>query len=48
MRVWADDLGSYASNEICLNWNAPLVFILAGSLPHPLEKPVRRRIPRAE
>jgi hypothetical protein len=24
---------SYASNEIAINWNAPLVFLLAGVLP---------------
>lgn len=24
---YVDDQGSYASNEICLNWNAPLVFV---------------------
>jgi len=26
-RCYADDQGSYASNEICINWNAPLVFV---------------------
>lgn len=26
---YADDVGSYASNEIAINWNAPLVFLLA-------------------
>jgi endoglucanase len=25
--VYADSLPSYASNEICINWNAPLVFV---------------------
>ncbi len=29
-RRYADDQGSYASNEVALNWNAPLVFLLAG------------------
>ena len=24
---YADDQGSWASNEICINWNAPLVFV---------------------
>jgi endoglucanase len=24
---YADDQGSYASNEICINWNAPMVFV---------------------
>jgi endoglucanase len=31
-RVYADDQGSYASNEIAINWQAALVFLLAGSL----------------
>lgn len=29
-RMYADDQESYASNEVAINWNAPLVFILAG------------------
>ena len=28
MRSWVDQEGSYASNEICLNWNAPLTYVL--------------------
>ncbi|MTB52229.1 glycoside hydrolase family 9 protein [Lewinella sp. W8] len=28
MQSWADQEPSYASNEICLNWNAPLVYVL--------------------
>lgn len=28
MQSWADQAPSYASNEICLNWNAPLTYIL--------------------
>ncbi len=32
-RVYADDQNSYASNEIAINWQAPLVFLLAGTLP---------------
>lgn len=32
-KVYADDQNSYASNEIAINWQAPLVFILAGTLP---------------
>ena len=28
-RAYIDNSGSYASNEICINWNAPLVFVLA-------------------
>jgi len=31
-KVYADQLGSYASNEICINWQASLVFLLAGEL----------------
>ncbi|MDZ4801591.1 MAG: glycoside hydrolase family 9 protein [Bryobacteraceae bacterium] len=29
-RMFIDDQESYASNEIAINWNAPLVFLLAG------------------
>lgn len=32
-RVYADDQGSYASNEVAINWQASLVFLLAGVLP---------------
>ncbi|SFR39887.1 non-processive endocellulase [Robiginitalea myxolifaciens] len=28
MKAWVDQEPSYASNEICLNWNAPLTYIL--------------------
>ncbi len=28
MKCWVDQESSYASNEICLNWNAPLIYIL--------------------
>ncbi|MEO0338728.1 MAG: glycoside hydrolase family 9 protein [Bacteroidota bacterium] len=28
MQSWVDQEPSYASNEICLNWNAPLTYIL--------------------
>ena len=28
MASYADREGSYASNEVCLNWNAPLVYVL--------------------
>ncbi|CAH1002418.1 Xyloglucan-specific endo-beta-1,4-glucanase BoGH9A [Neolewinella maritima] len=28
MQSWVDEEGSYASNEICLNWNAPLTYVL--------------------
>ena len=30
---YRDDQGSYASNEIAINWQAALVFLLAGTLP---------------
>lgn len=32
-RMYVDDQESYASNETAINWNAPLVFLLAGMLP---------------
>ena len=32
-RRYKDDQGSYASNEVAINWNAPLVFLLASLLP---------------
>ena len=35
-RRWVDETGSYASNEIAINWNAPLVFLLAYTLPVPV------------
>jgi endoglucanase len=31
-KVYADELASYASNEIAINWQATLVFLLAGEL----------------
>jgi endoglucanase len=31
-RMFLDLQGSYASNEVAINWNAPLVFLLAGLL----------------
>jgi hypothetical protein len=31
-KVYADQLASFASNEICINWQAALVFLLAGEL----------------
>ena len=34
-RRYKDDQASYASNEIAINWNAPLVFLLASLLPEP-------------
>ena len=32
-KVYVDEQASYASNEIAINWQAPLVFLLAGTLP---------------
>ena len=32
-KMYLDEVESYASNEICINWNAPLVLLLAGLLP---------------
>lgn len=31
-KMYVDDTGSYASNEVAINWNAALVFLLAGAL----------------
>jgi hypothetical protein len=31
-KMYVDDQESYASNENAINWNAPLVFLLAGTL----------------
>lgn len=32
-RMYVDETGAYACNEVAINWNAPLVFVLASSLP---------------
>jgi endoglucanase len=32
-KVYSDNQGSYASNEVCINWQAMLVFLLAGARP---------------
>ncbi|MGC9973428.1 MAG: glycoside hydrolase family 9 protein [Bryobacteraceae bacterium] len=32
-KVYVDDQASYASNEVAINWNAALVFLLAGVMP---------------
>jgi endoglucanase len=29
--MWVDDERAYSLNEICINWNAPLVFLLAAA-----------------
>jgi endoglucanase len=31
-KMYLDDWESYATNENCINWNAPLVFLIAGLL----------------
>lgn len=31
-KMYLDDQKSFASNEVAINWNAPLVFLLAGTL----------------
>jgi endoglucanase len=31
-KVYSDSQESYASNEICINWQSMLVFLLAGVL----------------
>jgi hypothetical protein len=30
--MYLDEQESYATNEVAINWNAPLVFLLAGML----------------
>jgi endoglucanase len=32
-KMYLDKTASYASNEVAINWNSPLVFLLAGLLP---------------
>ena len=31
MKMWVDDTRAYSLNEIAINWNAPLVFLLAAA-----------------
>ncbi len=31
MRMWLDDQRAYSMNEVAINWNAPLVFLLAAA-----------------
>jgi endoglucanase len=31
MRMWIDDAMAFSVNEVAINWNAPLVFLLAGA-----------------
>jgi endoglucanase len=37
-KMYLDDQESYATNEVAINWNAPLVFLLAGQLPVPARR----------
>jgi endoglucanase len=30
--MYLDEQASYSSNEVAINWNAPLVFVLAAAL----------------
>lgn len=32
---WTDDENNFTSNEVAINWNAPLIYALAASLPDP-------------
>ncbi len=32
---WTDDENNFTSNEVAINWNAPLIYALAASLPEP-------------
>ena len=32
-KMYIDDQAAYAANEVAINWNAPLVFLLAATLP---------------
>ena len=34
-KMYVDDTGSYSTNEVAINWNAALVFLLAATLPAP-------------
>ena len=29
-KMYLDDQEAYAANEVAINWNAPLVFLIAG------------------
>jgi endoglucanase len=33
--LWVDDAADYTSNEVAINWNAPLIYALAAFLPAP-------------
>ena len=32
-KIYLDDQEAYSANEVAINWNAPLVFLLAGAAP---------------
>jgi endoglucanase len=34
MRMWIDDAMAFSVNEVAINWNAPLVFLLAAANAH--------------
>jgi endoglucanase len=38
-RQWDDVKQSFTTNEVAINWNAPLVFLLAEALPIPVPAP---------
>ena len=41
-KMYLDDSGAYSANEVAINWNAPLVFLLAGAEePADIAAPVR-------
>jgi endoglucanase len=41
-KMYLDEQESYASNEVAINWNAPLVFLFASTLQEPHGHPVAR------
>ncbi len=44
MRMWIDDERAYSMNEVAINWNAPLVFLLAAANePRPAQSTGRGR-----
>jgi endoglucanase len=44
-RCYTDDKESYASNEIAINWNAPLVLLLASTLPDETKSSKKQTVP---
>jgi endoglucanase len=32
-KMYLDEWESFATNEVAINWNAPLVFLVAGFIP---------------